>query len=164
MTYAKLTPTGNLQPLGFVPGITNASEATMQRYANEEGYLPVEYTDPPGEWYTSSFVQRAGRIEQVWTPWDNAAKMSVVQSMVQSLLDSKAQERQYDNIFTALTYINSTNKKFAAEAAALRDWRDAIWTECYAYLAKVEAGEVRMPDSWEEVEKLLPSFRWPDEQ
>lgn len=160
-TYAKLTESGQLDILTYVPGVTNASPATVEAYATSHGYLPVQYTDSPGEWYSSSYSASATAITQVWTEWSDTEKIPAIQSNVQMLLDSTAAERNYDNIFTALTYLESKNPKFAAEAAALRDWRDEMWTECYAYLAQVEAGTITIPDNWEAVKTELPAFEWP---
>lgn len=160
-TYAKLTEAGTLDILYRVPHVTNASPEMMAKYAKENGYLPVEYTNSPGEWYSSSWSKQRSKIVEVWKEWDVDMKVPTIQTCVQQLLDSTAAERNYDNIFTALTYLDSKNPKFAAEAAALRDWRDAMWTKCYEYLAKVEAGEIVIPDNWEAVKAELPSFEWP---
>lgn len=159
--YGKLTEYGSLEILTVVPGVTNPLPETKKRYAESHGYLPVKYTDSPGEWYSSKFVAEPGHIVQAWTEWPAEEKIPVIQGNVQVLLDSTAAERNYDNIFTALTYLESKNPKFAAEAAALRDWRDDMWTKCYEYLAKVEAGEIIIPDNWEAVKAELPAFEWP---
>ena len=81
---------------------------------------------------------------------------------VQSYLDSKAQERNYDNIHTACTYINSSDPIFASEASALLLWRDKVWRECYSILDDVKAGRKPIP-SVSELLAELPSFSWPDE-
>lgn len=81
---------------------------------------------------------------------------------VQEHLDSKAQERNYDNIHTACTYINSSDSVFASEASALLLWRDKVWRECYSILDDVKAGRRPIPSVSELLEEL-PSFSWPDE-
>lgn len=159
-TYAKLNGT-NLDTLTRIPNVANASEAALRSYALSHGYKEVVYTNSPGEWYTPSFELIDNKIKQVWTPFSLVQKFSVIQANIQALLDRTAAEKNYDNIFTALTYLNSTNPTFKAEAEALRDWRDDIWTRCYAYLADVEAGKEEMPSSWTEVEEKLPKFTWP---
>lgn len=162
MTYGKLNALGGLEILSSVPGVTNPFPSTVEKYAESHGYLPVTYTPAPGEWYSSSWdIIPNTQILQVWKEWTAEEKIPAIQDNVQQLLDSTAAERNYDNIFTALTYLESKNPKFAAEAAALRDWRDEMWTKCYEYLAKVEAGEIVIPDNWEAVKAELPSFDWP---
>ena len=81
---------------------------------------------------------------------------------VQAHLDSNAQERNYDNIHTACTYINSSDPVFASEASALLLWRDKVWRGCYSILDDVKAGRRPIPSVSELLEEL-PSFSWPDE-
>ena len=42
-------------------------------------------------------------------------------------LDAKAKEYHYDDIRSAVSYINSSNNSFAYEAKMLSDWRDIVW-------------------------------------
>lgn len=78
---------------------------------------------------------------------------------VQKLLDGKAKERQYDSIQSAISYMGDPNPLFAAEAAALRDWRSAVWT--YA------TGELQAALDGSPVPTLetflagIPAFVWP---
>lgn len=161
-TYGKLNENKTLEILTKIPGVTNPTDATIKAYALSNGYYPITYVNAPGEWYNYSWKQLKASIKQVWTEWSIKEKVSVIQNNVQILLDSTAAEKNYDNIFTALTYLESKNPKFKAEAEALKDWRDEMWTECYAYLAKVEAGEIKIPDNWDAVLEVLPKFEWPE--
>ena len=94
-------------------------------------------------------------------PTEAEIQASLTQA-VQVHLDSKAQERNYDNIHTACTYINSSDPVFASEASALLLWRDKVWRECYSILDDVKAGRRQIP-SVPELLAYLPSFSWPDE-
>ena len=69
----------------------------------------------------------------------------------------KAQELNYDSIFTAITYENDTNVKFAKEAEAFKAWRSQVWTICYAVLDEVLAGTRSTPTK-EELLALLPEL------
>lgn len=160
-TYAKLREDGTLDILTGIPGYIGPTDEQIRQYANSHGYKYVEYTSSPGEWYNSSYEEVGSSIKQVWTEWTADQKIPAIQYNVQILLDSTAAEKNYDNIFTAMTYLDSKNPKFAAEASALRDWRDSMWTECYVYLDKVQKGEVIIPDNWEAVKEVLPKFEWP---
>lgn len=73
---------------------------------------------------------------------------------VQDFMDSKAQELNYDSIFTAITYKNDTNVKFAKEAEAFKAWRSQVWTICYAVLDEVLAGSRTMPTKEELISEL----------
>ncbi len=78
-------------------------------------------------------------------------------TVVQDFMDSKAQELNYDSIFTAITYENDTNIKFAKEAEAFKAWRSKVWTTCYAVLDEVLAGTRAIPTK-EELLALLPEL------
>ena len=80
---------------------------------------------------------------------------------VQAYMDKKAQERRYDDIFTAISYVNSSDPVFAAEASALLLWRDQVWRLCYTMLDEVKAG-VRPIPSVTELLAELPKFEWPE--
>lgn len=75
-------------------------------------------------------------------------------TVVQDFMDSKAQELNYDSIFTAITYENDTNIKFAKEAEAFKAWRSKVWTICYAVLDDVLVGNRTMPTKEELIAEL----------
>ncbi|PSS59840.1 hypothetical protein C6558_36055 [Ensifer sp. NM-2] len=89
-----------------------------------------------------------------------AAMQAAYTAAIQDHLDTKAQERRYDGIQTAITYRDDPNPQFAAEGAALFIWRSAVWTYSTAELAKVLAGERERP-SVEVFVAELPAFVWP---
>ena len=78
-------------------------------------------------------------------------------NLVQSHLDTKAKERNYDNILSLCTYATSTNPTFAKEGQAGVVWRDSVWAKCYAILAEVQAGTRVMPT---DIISELPIFTW----
>lgn len=79
---------------------------------------------------------------------------------VQNWMDSKVQERNYDNVHTCVgTYLYSPIEKFRLEAEAVRDWVSYVWAKCYEILAQVEAGERDIP-TLEEVIAELPELIW----
>lgn len=80
---------------------------------------------------------------------------------IQAYLDTTAQSRRYDNIFTAISYVNSTDETFAREAQACLVWRDKVWRKCYDILDAVEAGEREVP-TVEELIAELPTIEWND--
>ncbi|MDH0367965.1 hypothetical protein [Brucella anthropi] len=80
---------------------------------------------------------------------------------IQSLIDSTAQERQYDSGATLASYVNSTTPQWSAEAQAFVAWRDAVWTYALAELDKVMSGEREQP-TVEAFLAELPTFEWPE--
>lgn len=73
---------------------------------------------------------------------------------VQNLLDTKAEERGYDNIVSACSYAGYNNP-FRAEGEAYGIWRANCWQVGYQILAEVEAGTRPMP-TIEEVLAEMP--------
>jgi hypothetical protein len=65
--------------------------------------------------------------------------------VIQAHLDAEAQRRQFDSIFTAVTYVDDANPQFAADAAALKAWRSEVWTYAYAVQAAVMSGRRTPP-------------------
>lgn len=81
--------------------------------------------------------------------------------VIQNYLDTTAQSRRYDSIFTAISYVNSTDETFAREAKACLEWRDKVWRTCYNILDEVEAGLREIP-TIEELMSELPVIEWND--
>tara|TARA_R110002153_G_scaffold191269_2_gene344228 strand:+ start:4189 stop:4596 length:408 start_codon:yes stop_codon:yes gene_type:complete len=74
------------------------------------------------------------------------------------LLDDKAIELGFDNIFTGVTYADEPAvPSFQAHGIALRAWRSLVWAKSYEIMAKVQAGELPMP-SIPELLAMLPEF------
>jgi len=87
------------------------------------------------------------------------SRITEIQMAVQNLLDSKAQEKNYDNGFAIASYANSTDTIFHDEANRFIAWRDQCWRECYNILAQFKNGEIEMP-TVEYVLERLPNLEW----
>jgi len=88
-----------------------------------------------------------------------AATQETYRKAIQSLIDGKAQEKQYDSGATLASYVNSTVPQWASEAQAFVVWRDQVWAYALAELAKVQSGERPQP-SVEDFLAELPAFEW----
>lgn len=79
--------------------------------------------------------------------------------VVQKWMDNKVQERGYDNIVSACTYIYSSDPIFAKEGNAAKEWRDKVWRHCYDVVADVVSGKRGIP-STNELLRELPQLEW----
>lgn len=80
---------------------------------------------------------------------------------VQAHLDATAQSRDYDNTYTCLSYLSSTDEIWNREANAFNAWRDQVWRKCHEILNAVMAGDIQ-PPTVEELIEQLPAIDWND--
>ncbi len=81
--------------------------------------------------------------------------------MIQQRLDYEAKSHGYDSMLSLCSYGLSSNAKFAAEARAGLDWRDACWETALDLLEKIQAGEEPIPEN-DEILSMLPEMVWPE--
>lgn len=79
---------------------------------------------------------------------------------VQRHLDATARGHRYDGILSACSYDGDPDPVFAAEAAAFKAWRSAVWRYGVGVLAAVEAGTRTVPTEAELMAEL-PAFAMP---
>lgn len=123
----------------------------------------VDDVIPPGKQATGwSLVDDEGEPRRVWTLADvTLPTLNDYRSAIQARIDTTAGERGYDSGVTCASYVGSTNSTWAAEAAALVAWRDAVWSYAYAEMARVQAGERGQPAIAAFLAEL-PSMTWPE--
>ena len=80
---------------------------------------------------------------------------------IQSYIDSKAKEKQYENGATFASYVNSTIPQWANDASAFVKWRDDVWLYSFSELDKVQSG-LRDQPAVEDFLKELPGLEWAD--
>ena len=149
--------------------LPESSAIVTIRWTTAEGFHAE--TRAPGASLDDLPVELCASIEAHWTParvatWEaELAALNVALTVddyagvIQSHLDAKARERQYDSILSAITYRDDPNPQFSAEAAALFAWRSAVWTAAQGMLAGLETGGA--PPAVEDVIAALPAFDWP---
>jgi len=86
--------------------------------------------------------------------------IELVNKHVQTLLDDFAKTRGYDNINSAISYLNSTVIAYSTEAATALALRDTTWSSLDTYLAGVTAGTTPVPLKVTEIEAVLPTLVW----
>ena len=87
--------------------------------------------------------------------------MQIYEIAVQDLLDKTAQSRGYDNTYTCLSYLQSTDETWRREANAFNEWRDSVWRECHYVIAQVKAGQMEKP-TISELLRMFPEIDWKD--
>lgn len=81
------------------------------------------------------------------------------ENAVQKYLDETAQAKEYDNTYTCLSYLSSTNTTWKAEAETFNAFRDAVWLKCHELLAAWQTSGVQ--PSIADVIAALPVIVWP---
>lgn len=80
---------------------------------------------------------------------------------VQAYLDQTAQSRDYDNTYTCLSYLSSTDEVWYRESHAFNAWRDQVWRKCHEILNSAMTGEIPIP-TVEALIAMLPEIDWND--
>jgi hypothetical protein len=65
----------------------------------------------------------------------------LINKAIQSCIDDFAKSWGYDDLVSAASYLSSTNKQYAEEAAVLIAWRDSVWDWAIPNFSKVKAGD-----------------------
>lgn len=88
-------------------------------------------------------------------------KIVQIKNAVQKLINDTAASKDYDDGFTCVSYFNSTDETFKAEARAFNYWRDQLWRKCYEILDDVLAGKIDSEQvNVDYVLNLLPEIEW----
>lgn len=80
---------------------------------------------------------------------------------IQRMLDDKVRERRFYDILNAVSYANSTNPAFKAEALACIAWRDAVWAKAYEALDLAQSGAALQP-TIAGLLAMMPALTWPE--
>jgi hypothetical protein len=108
-------------------------------------------------------------LEKAFSTYTQATEKQIRQQLtafVQGIIDTKAQEKNYDNGISCASYVMSTNDTFKDEAQKFIAWRDSVWSLGYAILDKAVKCE-KYVDTWasyipttEELQAVLPVLDW----
>ena len=90
---------------------------------------------------------------------DSLLTLKDYEDAVQNYLDSTAQSRGYDNTYTCLSYLESTNPTWKTEAEIFNTWRDSVWTTCHQILNQWQQGQILQP-TIQDVLNQLPTITW----
>lgn len=105
-----------------------------------------------------NYIKENPAIFLFYGPEFDKRKKAIVDA-VQKMMDETAQSRNYDDIFTAISYKDSTVESFRNEALACLEWRDNVWVTCYAILNDVVTMKRDLPEL-DEILAELPTINW----
>lgn len=86
----------------------------------------------------------------------NTAKIEMINSAVQSMLDAKARAKGYDSIHTAALRAALPNSPFHTEGVAFGEWMDQCNHKLYHLLDQWKSGEIQEMTT-EEVLSVMPA-------
>lgn len=77
-----------------------------------------------------------------------------------TLIDSVAQQKDFDSAISCLSYLSSTNGVWKLESETFNAWRDAVWTYLYAQQVLI-LNKTRAIPTIEQLNAELPVIVWP---
>jgi hypothetical protein len=101
---------GNAEPLANITAVSTNSDIDI-RAANISTGVMITKLD--GDNYTKQYFK--------------AVEYADYEPSIESVMDAKAKEYDFDNAVDACSYTNSSNLVWRAESIAFTDWRDYIW-------------------------------------
>lgn len=120
------------------------------------------YENLVATWEDTTACPTEAELEAAWAEIQNATIQSQLTAAVQAHMDTKAREKGYDGILSAVSYADdATVPQFQKEGKAYRSWRGAVWQYCYAQVAAVLSGEREAPTA-EQLIAELPALELPE--
>lgn len=78
----------------------------------------------------------------------------LVSQAVHNHLNNEVRKKDYDSILSCVSYENSTDEQYRADALAVIAWRDRVWGNYYEMVNDVISGIITVPDPKEFVNTL----------
>lgn len=92
--YGKLDERGNLERLRRIPGVCNATPDRLAAYAAANGFIELEDTPAPGQYYTPTpWRVEDGKLTRDWEPMELEQVKGMALERVQSALDMELSTR-----------------------------------------------------------------------
>jgi hypothetical protein len=111
-----------------------------------------------GNWMWDAYEEwlAAGNKPETVPPPTFEEILEAVTPGVQQWMDNTARQKGYDSVVSCATYATSGVPEFAADAAAIIAWRDAVWTAAYAWRDGLNGQLPEVIPTIEEVIAQLP--------
>lgn len=111
--------------LGFLENHYNFSELTLKK-----GVFYLKGYEKPDQTEAELIAEKANQIDKE----------------LEALLDATVHQRNYKNVESCVSYFNSTDDKYRAEAIAVNRWRDDLYKTAQTVLDDVKAGRIDWHD------------------
>ena len=121
--YRDLLVNGNVKSLGMP--IKDARLAEKWGFLDnhfDESELTYVGTPECGIWYLKGYEKPEKSIEEL-----QLERYHLIDSQIEAYLDAKVKEHNYKSVESCVSYYNSTDDKYRAEARAVSTWRDHIY-------------------------------------
>ena len=121
--YRDLLVNGNVKSLGTVvrdPHIAEQYGFLDNHY--DESELTYIGTKECGTWYLKGYEKPEKSIEEL-----QLERYHLIDSQIEAYLDARVKEHNYKSVESCVSYFNSTDDKYRAEARAVSTWRDHIY-------------------------------------
>ena len=121
--YRDLLVNGNVKSLGTVVRDPHIAEkyGFLDNHFDES---ELTYIGKPecGTWYLKGYEKPEKSIEEL-----QLDRYHLIDSQIEAYLDARVKEHNYKSVESCVSYFNSTDDKYRAEARAVSTWRDHIY-------------------------------------
>lgn len=121
--YRDLLVNGNVKSLGTVVRDPHVAEqwGFLDNHF-DESELTYIGTPECGIWYLKGYEKPEKSLEEL-----QLDRYHLIDSQIEAYLDTKVKEHNYNSVESCVSYYNSTDDKYRAEARAVSTWRDHIY-------------------------------------
>ena len=121
--YRDLLVNGNVKSLGMAtkdPHVADYYGLLDNHY--DESELTYIGTPECGTYYLKGYEKPEKSIEEL-----QLERYHLIDSQIEAYLDAKVKEHNYKSVESCVSYFNSTDDKYRAEARAVSNWRDHVY-------------------------------------
>ena len=118
--YRDLLVKGNVKSLGTVVRDPHIAEqwGFLDNHF-DESELTYVGTPECGIWYLKGYEKPEKSLEEL-----QLERYHLIDSQIEAYLDARVKEHNYKSVESCVSYYNSSDDKYRAEARAVSDWRD----------------------------------------
>lgn len=111
-----------------------------------------------GIYYLKGFEKLAESLEQL-----QLDRYRLIDRQIEEYLDAKVKEHNYANVVSCVSYYNSSDDKYRAEARAVSEWRDHVYRTGEIVWNSVLDGTVNYEDvDLQYIIGIAGDFTWPE--